>query len=165
MYLLVSARHLKKYDDAFKLINDAYKKVPNNPGVAELEFQLICASGNLKLLDNFSKRVIAGHSTDPKVMINFASHFSRMSAKDMQINLIHNFLHAGWCNGKFKNDTEKANYAIDYAKLMHSFGRTDLAYKLALFAEQKLKGPAKNGASEAVTYYKKIMIYAPKINL
>lgn len=165
MHLLITAKHLKKYDDAFKLIADARKKLPGNPDIDALEFQLITASGRKHLFNDLAARVIAAHRTNPRIMIDFAAQFSKMKAKDMQIAQIHAFLQAGWRHGKFKNDAEKANYAIDYAKLLHSFGRTDLAYKLAVFAEQKLKGQSKAGAAEASAYYKKIIVNAPKLDL
>ena len=48
---------------------------------------------------------------------------------------------------------------------MHTFGRPDIACKLALFAEQQLKGKAKTGASDALLYYKKILSDNKKLDL
>ena len=165
MYLLISGRHLKRFEDGFKVIALAHEKNPGNPGVGEQEFQLICSSGEFKRLPEFSKRMIAVHQTKPAVMIKFASMFSQLPVKEMQILQVHSFLSAGWRNGKFKDDTEKAHYAIDYAKLMHTFGRPDIACKLARFAEQKLKGRAKSAAADALLYYQKIIADSKKLEL
>lgn len=165
MYLLISGRHLKRFDDGFKVIAEAGKKLPGNPEVGVLEFQHICSAGLFNRLDEFSKRMIAVHGSNPDTMTKFASLFIKLPAKELQPRQINAFLSAGWRNGKFKNDAEKANYAINYAKLMHSFGRTDIACKLAIFAEQKLNGKAKASAAEAVTYYKKIIAESSKLAL
>ena len=165
MYILIAGRHLKRYDDAFKMLALAHQKNPGSWEIGEMEFQLICGSGQYKKLDEFNKRMIAVHGKDPAVMIKFASMFARLPVKEMQITQIHSFLSSGWRNGKFKDDAEKAAYAIEYAKLMHTFGRADIALKLAMFAEQKSTGKAKEGARDAAAYYKKIIANSAKLDL
>ena len=165
MYLLISGRHLNRYDDAFKMIDLAHQKNPASWEIGEMEFQLICAARQNKKLDEFNKRMIAVHGKNPAVMIKFASIFSRLPVKEMQIAHVHSFLSSGWRNGKFKDDAAKAEYAIEYAKLMHTFGRADIALKLAMYAEKKLKGKAAEGAADAVIYYKKILANSAKLDL
>ena len=48
---------------------------------------------------------------------------------------------------------------------MHTFGRADIALKLAMFAEQKSKGKAREGARDAAIYYKKIIANSAKLDL
>lgn len=165
MQLLLLERHLKRPQDAFKLIADAHKKQPKNPGIFELELQLLRNSGKVDQLENFCKRLIAAHGSSPQLMIKFAELLTRMPIKDMRMDHIYLLMHTGWTKGKFANNKEKGRYALDYAKVMHGFNRTDLAYKLAVQAEKLLTGKAKAGAADAMTYYKKILFYATKFTL
>ena len=66
--------------------------------------------------------------------------------------------------GKFKNDEEKARFAVEYAKIMHNFGRPDLAKALALQASKLFKNQReRNGAMEAVIFYQKVQNVAPTL--
>ena len=165
MQLLILTRHLKKNDQAFELIKSAHTKLPGNPTVYELEFQLIRNTGKTALFDGFVNRTIAAHAANPDRMLQFAGMVVQLPVRELNLSWIHRMLQAGWKNGKFKDPAAKGKYAIDYAKMMHNFGRTDLAYKLALWASQNLKGRAKEGAVEAAGYYKKIMDFAPSIEI
>lgn len=165
MYILLSGNHLKRYEDGFKLLNTAYQKNPDNPEIGIIEFKHICSSGQFNRLDEFSRRMITKFGTRPDIMTKFAANFVKLPAKEMPLKLINAFLSSGWRNGKFKKESDKAFYALNYAKLLHSFGRTDLACKLAIYAEQKLQGKDKISAGEAVTYYKKILAESAKLAL
>ncbi len=165
MQLLLLERHLKRMPDAFKLIETAHKKQPENPGIFELELQLLRNAGKLDRQAEWCQRLIAAHGSSPQIMIKFADILTRMPIKDMRMDHIHSLLHTGWLKGKFANNNEKGRYALDFAKIMHGFGRTDLAYKLTVQAEKLLTGKAKAGAADAAEYYKKILFYSPKFTL
>lgn len=166
MLLVINFRHLKKVDEAFKLIEDAHKKIPKNPRVAELELQLIINTGRADThLANFCKQAIADHGHDPDVMKKFATLASGLKAKEFNIAVVHAFMQSGWHNGKFAKKTDKVDYALDYAKLMHNFCRPELSYKLALWAKQNSDDPDKQGISGAVIYYQKIMQNSSKLAL
>ena len=165
MQLLILTRHLQKSEQAFELIKNAHSRLPGNPAVYELEFQLIRNTAKLALLDDFVNRTIAAHAANPDLILQFAGMVVQIPARDLNLSWIHRMLQSGWKNGKFKTPADKGKFAIDYAKMMHNFGRTDLAYKLALWASQNLKDQAREGAVEAAAYYKKIMDFAPSIEI
>ena len=166
MLLVINFRHLKKVDEAFRLIDEANKKFPKNPRVSELELQLISNSGRANThLEKFCKRTITDHSHDPAVMKKFAARASELQAKEINLAIVHAFMQAGWRNGKFAKKSDKVNYAIDYAKLMHNFCRPDLAYKLALWAKQNSTDPDKQGITAAVIYYQKLVSNSSKLEL
>ena len=166
MMVVINFRHLKKVDEAFKLIEEAHKKVPKNPRVSELELQLIARSGRANThLEKFCKQTIADHSHNPAVMKKFAARASELPAKDINLALIHALMQAGWRDGKFAKKSDKVDYALDYAKLMHNFCRPDLAYKLALWAKQNSNDPDKQGITAAVIYYQKLINNSSKLKL
>lgn len=166
MLLVVNFRHLKKADEAFKLIEEAHKKVPKHPRVAELELQLIINTGRTDThLAKFCKQAIADHGHDPVIMKKFAARASELKAKEFDINVVHAFMQSGWRNGKFAKKADKVDYALDYAKLLHNFCRPELAYKLALWAKQNSDDPDKQGVSGAVVYYQKIIQNSSKLAL
>lgn len=165
MQLLLLERHLKRVPDAFKLIQTAHKKQPKNPGIFELELQLMRNTDKLDSLGNFCQRLLAVHGTSPQLMIRFADMLTRMPIKDMRMDYIYMLIHSAWTRGKFANNMEKGRFALDFAKIMHGFGRSDLAYKLAVQAEKLLTGKAKKGAADAALYYKKILFYSQKFKL
>ena len=166
MLLVVNFRHLGKVDEAFKLIEEAKKKVPKNPRVAELELQLITNTGRTGAhLDNFCKQAIADYGHDPVVMKKFAARISELKATEFDTKKVHAFMQAGWHKGKFDKKSDKVNYALDYAKLMHNFCRPDLAHKLALWAKENSKDPDKQGITAAVIYYQKLIENSSKLEL
>ena len=118
---------------------------------------------NEVLRENWTKK--DPHDCISVIMIKFADILTRMPIKDMRMDHIHSLLHTGWLKGKFANNNEKGRYALDFAKIMHGFGRTDLAYKLTVQAKKLLTGKAKAGAADAAEYYKKILFYSHKFTL
>ena len=98
-------------------------------------------------------------------MKKFATLASGLKAKEFNIAVVHAFMQSGWHNGKFAKKTDKVDYALDYAKLMHNFCRPELSYKLALWAKQNSDDPDKQGISGAVIYYQKIMQNSSKLAL
>ena len=165
MQLLLLERHLKRPDDAFKLIAAAHQKKTGNPGVYELEFKLIRNTGKLQLFDGFCDRLLAAHGDSPELLVKFADLFFRLPVKDIRLDLIAKIFQHGWKNGKFANNRTKGRYALDYANLLHSMSRTDLALQMARNAEKILTGKEKSGAADVVAYYLKIMLQAPKLKL
>ena len=166
MLLVINFRHLKKVDEAFKLIQEANRILPNNSQVAELEIRLIVNSGqSKKYLDGFAKRAIAQFGSDPAVMKKMAARTAELKAADIDLLHVHRFMQAAWHNGKFANLDAKADFALEYARMLHNFCRPDLSYKLALWAEQNCSKSAKAGASAAATYYCKLMQSSAKMEL
>ena len=166
MLLVINFRHLKKVDEAFKLIAEANRKLPGNPKLAELELRLIVNSGqSKKYLNEFSKRAIALHGTDPAVMKTLAARSAELKAAEIDLLQIQSFMQSAWRNGKFADTDAKVDFALEYARMLHNFCRPDLAYKLALWAEQNCSKNAKAGASAAAAYYRKLMQNSAKMEL
>ena len=156
---------LKRVDDCFKLIGEAHRKLPANPGVYELELQLISQSGRSNLYSAYVNRVRKDFASKPMQLLFFAGKLSALSAKEFRPDLVTALLQTGW-QAKFANNGDKARFAVDYAKVMHNYGRIDLAIQLAARAVELFATPQeKNGANAALLYYKKIYAVAQKLKL
>ena len=157
MQLLLLGKHLKRPDDAFKVIAEAHKRKPHDPNIYDLEYRLINNTGRKELEKPFFKRVAAEFSTQPMIMLKFAAGELRRSAKLCDMEAVRDLLSAAWTKGKFKSDEEKARFAFEYAKIMHNFGRPDLAKSLALQASRLFKNQReRDAAMEAMIFYQKV---------
>ena len=164
LQLLLLSKHLKRPDEAFKVIAEAHKRKPHDPVVFDLEYRLINNTGKKELEKPIFDRVTAEFSANPMVLLRFAGSELRRSAKLCNMEAVRDMLSAAWTKGKFKNDEEKARFAVEYAKIMHNFGRPDLAKALALQASKLFKNQReRNGAMEAVIFYQKVQNVAPTL--
>ena len=160
-------RKLKKPDEAFALVHAAQKKNPGKHRFFEAEYKLLASPDQDKKLPEFFARVRKEFADQPAVLMAFAAAEMGRPPEDLNLKTVLALADAGWRSKGFKNDTERGLFAIEYAKILHAVGRTDLAEKLAQKAYRSFKGDAKRqaGAKTAVLYYGKILIVAPEIKV
>lgn len=160
-------RKLKKTDEAFDLIHAAQKKNPGKHRFFEAEYKLLAPPEQEKRLPEFFARVRKEFADQPAVLMAFAAAEMGRPADDLNLKTVLALADAGWRSKGFQNDTERGMFAIEYAKILHAVGRTDLAEKLAQKAFRCFKGDEKRreGAKSAALYYSKMLVIAPEIKV
>lgn len=168
MMLTLLQKHLKQEKEAFALIAEAHRKVPGNFNVYKLEHQLITRTGKHNLLPGLVERAIKDFQEKaPMNLLSLAKMINQNPSNLTSMQQICKVFHAGWRNGKFKSPEEKGFFAIEYSKVMHIYGRPDLAQQLAQTATKLFKPGSKNGIKAAGTgeYYSNILKIMPALAL
>ena len=158
---------LNRQDEAFALIHEQQKKFPANYRIYEQEYLLIGETDKLDKLPDFFDRLIKNFSERPDVLLAFATAESKLPPDKLNMHYVFKLLRAGWQAQKFSSPEARAMYALDYAKLLHTAGRNDLAIILVQEACRDLKNsPDKLARATAVlAYYTKIKQIAPELAL
>ena len=168
MMLTLYQKHLKQEKEAFALIAEAHRKVPGNFNIYKLEHQLITRTGKKELTSQLVERAIKEFQVkEPMNLLSLAKMVNQNPSDLKSMQQICKIFHAGWNNGKFKTPEEKGFFAIEYSKVMHIYGRPDLALQLAQTAAKLFKSGSKNGIKAASTadYYSNILKLMPALAL
>ena len=162
--IILLTRKLNRADDAFALLHEAQQKNPGKHQFFEAEYRLLGLPEFAKRVPDFFDRVKKDFSGQPAVLMAFAVAEMGRPPEALNMPLIISLLDLGWNSKGFKKDAERGLFAIEYAKIAHAAGRTDIALQLAQIAVKLLKDDPRRqaGAKQAETYYRKLQKIAPQ---
>ncbi|MCI5779800.1 MAG: hypothetical protein MR051_08330 [Lentisphaeria bacterium] len=165
--LALLVRKLNRMDDALKLVHEAQRKNPGRHRFFEAEYKLLNQPGREAGLPEFFTRVRKEFADQPGVLMAFAVAEMGRPVETLNPARVLELADAGWRSSGFKDRTERGMFAIEYAKIVHAVGRTDLAKQLAQTAYSCFAGDAKrqDGAKQALLYYGKLLVAAPRIQV
>ncbi len=154
---------MNRRQDAYKMLLEAEKNSPGNYRIFEIEYQLIGSHEDVERLPDFFSRLKKNFSGRPDILIAFALAECKLPPDKLQLKYVLDLAETGWQSGNFKNKEQRGLYALDYAMILHSIGRNDLAVKVVRFACENLKNGSKEQkrAQEALLYYTKLHEIAP----
>ena len=160
-------KKLNRIDEAFAAILEAQNLRPKSYRIFELEYQLIGETKKNERLADFFERLKKNFAKNPGVLLGFALSECKLPPDQLEFKYVFDLVETGWNSKAFAKDEDKGMYALDYAKILHSVGRNDLAAVMARHAQVLL---AKNEqgaqkAKNAFLYYTKMMQIAPKVKL
>ena len=160
-------KKLNRLPDAYKILHEAQKHSPQNHRIFEIEYQLIGNNGELERLPEFFERVKKSFAGKPDILIAFAVAECKLPPENLQLKYAFDLAETGWESQAFKNPVQRGLYALDYASMLHSIGRNDLAVKLLEKACEDLKDNQKYlpKAKQALIYYSKLNEIAPAVKL
>ena len=158
---------LDRRDDAFALLHQAQQRAGDDYRYFEIEYKLI---GELNLADNlpdFFSRVKTVFAKKPNILIAFALAECQLPPEKLNLTFVLDLAAAGWQSGEFVSPEHRGLYALDYASILHSIGRNDLAIIIITQACEDLKDNATQlpRAQAALTYYTKMNEIAPTVTL
>lgn len=164
---LAILKKLQRFEEAFAVLHEAQKLRPRAYRIFEMEYKLIGESGKMDKLPEFFTRLKTNFAKQPGVLLGFAISECQLPPAMLNLEYAVDLVETGWKSNSFSSDEEKGLYALDYAKILHSIGRNDLAAILARRAQALLKKSPKNigKADSAFLYYTKMMKIAPKVTL
>lgn len=164
---LMILKKLKRVDDAFKLLHDAEKMRPESFRIFEMEYMLIGEYKKMDKLPEFFARLKKNFSRNPGVLLGFALSECKLPPEDLELKYVIDLVETGWRSQAFASDADKGMYALDYAKILHSVGRNDLAAIMARNAQVLLvkNESGRKKADSAFIYYTKMMQIAPTLKL
>lgn len=151
-------KKLNRRKDALQLLHEAQVKHPNDYRLFEMEYVYLGETGDDAGLKDFFTRLKKQFAKRPEVIIAFAVAESKLSPEKIDPATVIDLAGAGWKDELFVKPGAKASYALEYAMILHIFGRNDLALQLAEIAcEDAAKLPKLlEKARTARTYYRKI---------
>ncbi len=158
---------LQKIDEAFELLHQVQQRTPTDYRVYELEYKMI---GELDLVDklpDFFSRVKTAFAKKPNILIAFALAECQLPPDKLNLQYVIDLASTGWQSQEFTSPENRGLYALDYASILHSIGRNDLAVIIITQACEDLKNNASQlaRAQAALTYYTKMKEIAPTISL
>lgn len=164
---LTLLKKLDRFSDALALLHQAQQREPENYRIFELEYLLIGEREKTDLLPDFFARLKKNFAGKPDVLIAFAAAECKLPPEKLDLRTAIDLAAAGWQSQAFATPAARAMYALDYARILHSIGRNDLAAQLAQSACNDLADAPKQlaKAQTALTYYKKMSAIAPSVNL
>lgn len=160
-------KQLNRRNEAFAELHKAQKKLPDQYRVFEMEYQLIAEENGTDKLPDFFSRLKENFSDNPAVLIAFAMAECKLPPDKLNLAFAVDLAETGWKNQQFINSADRGQYALEYAKILHSIGRNDLAQILAQGAVADLQN-YKNmlpAAEAALIYYTKINGISSSIKL
>ena len=160
-------KKLNRIDEAFAAILEAQTLRPKNYRIFEMEYQLIGETKKTERLADFFERLKKNFAKAPGILLGFALSECKLPPDQLEFKYVFDLVETGWNSKAFAKDEDKGMYALDYAKILHSVGRNDLAAVMARHA-QVLLVKNEQGAQKAKTaflYYTKMMQIAPKVKL
>ena len=164
---LAVLKKLNRIDEAFALLHDAEKMRPGSFRLFEMEYMLIGECKKMDKLPEFFARLKKNFSGNPGVLLGFALSECSLPPEELELKYVLDLVETGWRSQAFGSAEAKGMYALDYAKILHSVGRNDLAAIMArkalMLLEKNESGRKK--ASSALTYYTKMMQIAPSVKL
>lgn len=160
-------KKLNRRQDALKLLHNAQEKHPADHRIFEMEYLLLGENSNPGEIKEFFTRVKKQFSRHPEVLIAFAVAESKVAPEKLDPALIVDLAAAGWKKELFTKPGSRAAYALEYAMIMHIFGRNEIACGLAEIAcKEAEKIPALLKKAEAArAYYRKIRDISPAIKM
>ncbi len=164
---LAVLKKLKRIDEAFKLIQDAEKIRPESYRIFEMEYMLIGEYKKMDRLPDFFARLKKNFARKPGVLLGFALSECKLQPEDLELKYVIDLVETGWKSQAFASDEDKGMYALDYARILHSVGRNDLAAIMARNAQVLLakNETGRKKADSAFIYYTKMLQIAPSIKL
>lgn len=159
-------KKLNRISEALTLLHQAQAKFPANYRIFELEYILL-GEKNTGLLPDFFTRLKKNFAKNPEILIAFATAECQLPPDKLELKTVLDLAQAGWQSQAFSSPAARAAYALDYARILHSIGRNDLAVQLAQTACDDLADAPKQlpKAQAALTYYKKMTAIAPTVTL
>ena len=160
-------KKLKRFGDAFKILQEAQLKRPKSYRIFEMEYQMIADSRELNRLPDFFSRLKKNFANRPGVLLGFALSECQLPPDQLNFDFVIDLIQTGWESSGFASKEERGMYALEYAKILHSIGRNDIAAMLAKKAITLLAGKEQPllKAKAAFTYYTKMMQIAPKVKV
>ncbi|MBR7121740.1 MAG: hypothetical protein IKC94_05820 [Lentisphaeria bacterium] len=157
----------EKFDDAFAMLRCAQQRTPENYRLYELEYRSIGELEETGRLPEFFSRLKTAFARRPDILIAFALAECQLPPEKLNLPCALDLAYTGWQNQNFPTAESRGLYALDYASILHSIGRNDLAATLAAQACEDLKNNASQltRARDALIYYTKMLEIAPHVSL
>lgn len=160
-------KRLNRTQDIFKILHDAQKKSPADHRIFEMEYQLIGETADDKRRPEFFTRLKNNFARSPYVLLGVAIAELQMPSGHLELATVTDLVESGWRSNAFSSSAARGAYALEYARILHSLGRNDLAL---IMAETACKDLAKEPkafakAEAALIYYRKLSNFAPLIKL
>ena len=151
-------RKLGRRADALRILHDTQAQFPGNHRLYEMEYQSISDGGDPGELPDFFRRVKRDFAKSPGVLIAFAIAELQLPPDKLDLACVVDLAAAGWAGQHFPDRVTRGLYAMEYARIMHTLGRNDLASRLAAEACSDLEAqPAqREKARRAHAYYTKM---------
>lgn len=158
---------LKRQSEALTLLHKVQSEQPHNYRIFELEYTILGETEDQQKLNDFFGRVKKNFAGKPQILMAFALAECKLPPEKIDLAIILDLAETGWRSQAFSEKISRGEYALDYAGILHSLGRNDLASILAKEACEDLKEDKKrySKALQALTYYTKIAKIAPGIKL
>ncbi len=158
---------LNRPEDAFKLAREGQAKNPGDHRFFESEYKLLGDPAREVQVPEFFERVKKAFVNKPGILMAFAIAEMGRSSESLDVARVLSLAALGWKSSGFRSDLEKGLFALEYAKMVHTFGRTDLAVILAQKAYTLLKAEPKRqeAAKKAALYYAKLQVAAAGIKI
>ena len=160
-------KKLERQSEAFALLHKIQSEQPQNYRLFELEYALLGETDDPEKLNEFFARVKKNFAGKPQILMAFAQAECKLPPEKIDLAVILDLAETGWRSQAFSGKISRGEYALDYAGILHSLGRNELASILAKEACENLKEDKKRHAKalQALTYYTKIAKIAPTIKL
>ena len=165
--VVLYTRKLNAPAEAFNIIHEAQRKNPGKHRFYEAEYRLLGNPAHEKRLPDFFARVKKEFAAKPGVLMAFAIAEMGRPAEKLDMALVISLAELGWVSNGFKDAAERGLFALEYAKIAHAVGRTDLARSLAQNAYIALKNDKKRreAARQATLYYSKLQLAGSKMKI
>lgn len=161
--VVLLSRKLNRANDAFALLHEAQRKNPGDHRFFEAEYKLLGNPAFAQYLPAFFARIKKAFAGNPGVLMAFAMAEMGRPPETLDMQRVLSLAELGWRSQGFKKEVERGMFAIEYAKIAHTAGRTDIALRLCEIAAESFKSDAKRktGAEKAAAYYRKLLKIAP----
>ena len=160
-------RQLNRYPEIFQALHNAQKLLPNNHRLFEMEYHLIGETADDRRRPDFFSRLKKNFANYPQVLLGVAVAELQIPPAYLDLDNVLELAALGWQSSGFTTREQRGAYAVEYARILHSVGRNDLAAGMAKQALELLKKDSSlwNKAEAAAVYYTKLQKIAPSIRI